>query len=67
LAATKAVVDVDVEGLEAEEVEVGDVVKAPAVVAGGASGAFRMSEGEGGVEDGEDSPRSPVFATETCW
>ena len=40
LAATKAVVDVDV---EAEEVEEGAVVEAPAVVAGGDSGAFRMS------------------------
>ncbi len=62
LAATKAVVDVDV---EAEEVQEGDVVEAPAVVAGGASGAFRMSPppeedeggeggGEGGGEDGEE-------------
>ncbi len=53
LAATKAVVDVDV---EAEEVEVGDVVEAPAVAACGASGAFRMSpppeEDEGGEGGG---------------
>ena len=40
LVPAKAVVDVDV---EAEEVEVGDVVEAPAVAACGASGAFRMS------------------------
>ncbi len=55
LAATKAVVDVDV---EAEEVQAGDVVEAPAVVAGGASGAFRMSpppEEDNGGERGEDS------------
>jgi hypothetical protein len=58
LAATKAVVDVDVEA-EPQKGQVGDVVEAPAVVAGGASGAFRMSpppeEDEGGerVEDRE--------------
>ncbi len=55
LAAAKAVVDVDV---KAEEVEVGAVVEAPAVVACEATGAFRMSlhpeEDEGG-ERGEDS------------
>ena len=53
LAPAKAVVDVDV---EPEDCEVGSVVDAPAVVAGGASGAFRMSpcpgEGEGDEEPG---------------
>ena len=53
LAPAKAVVDVDV---KAEEVEVGAVVEAPAVVACEATGAFRMSpcpgEGEGDKEPG---------------
>jgi hypothetical protein len=63
LATTEAVVDMDV---EAEEVEEGAVVDAPAVVAGGASGAFRMSppplpESEGeGCEDGEDGEEPGV-------
>ncbi len=48
LAAAKAVVDV-----EAEEGEVGNVVEAPAVVASGASGAFRMSPPPGAAEGGE--------------
>ncbi len=51
LSTAKAVVDEDGEA-EAEEGEVGSVVEAPAVVASGASCAFRMSprpgEGEGG-------------------
>ncbi len=42
LAAAKAVIDVDVKA-EAEDGEEGSVVEAPAVVACGASGAFRMS------------------------
>ncbi len=46
--------------VEAEEVQEGGVVEAPAVVASGASGAFRMSlprvedEGSEDGEDGED-------------
>jgi hypothetical protein len=57
LAAAKAVFDVDVEA-EAEDSKVGSVVEAPAVVASGASGAFRMlqhpGEGEGGKGGGEE-------------
>ncbi len=57
LAAAKAVVDVEDEA-EAEVCEVSSVVEAPAVVAGGASGAFRMfprpGEGEGDKGGGEE-------------
>ncbi len=57
LAAAKAVVNVEDEA-EAEDCEVGSVVEAPAVVACGASGAFRVSprpgEGEGDEGGGEE-------------
>ncbi len=60
LATSKAVVDVDV---EAEEVQEGYVVEAPAVVACGASGAFRMTlpteENEGGEGGGEGGGKEP--------
>jgi hypothetical protein len=58
LAAAKAVVNVDVEA-EAEDREVGSVVEAPAVVAGGASGAFRMSTRPGECEGGEGGGNEP--------
>jgi hypothetical protein len=57
LAPAKAV-DVD-EDVEPVDGEVGSVVDAPAVVASGASGAFRMSQrpGEGeGDEGGDNEP-----------
>jgi hypothetical protein len=57
LAPAKAV-DVD-EDVEPVDGEVGSVVDAPAVVAGGASGAFRMSPGPGegeGDEGGDEEP-----------
>ncbi len=60
LAAAKAVVDV-----EADEGEVDDVVEAPAVVAGGASGAFSPRPlGQPKVAKVvAKMARSPVFAT----
>ncbi len=42
---TKFVIEVDV---EVEEVEEGAVVEAPAVVTGGTSGVFRMSQNDDG-------------------
>jgi hypothetical protein len=64
-----AVVDVNV---EAEEVPERDVVEAPAVVACGASGAFRMTPPLGKTKAANavktaKMARGLIFATETFW